>query len=138
MNLNNSIINWLLLCPAIENVFFAFSQSDIDGTSVVPISSDEWLTRYLDGTGEKLYTMSLIQYKDLSNTPNSSTNAETQHSIEGIMDWINEQNKIKNFPDFGSNRIEEITVLENVPELSEIDNNRAKYIFSVQIKYYKE
>lgn len=138
MNLNNNIIEWLLLCPAIRDVFFAFSRAEVDGTTIVPIASDEWLTHYLDGTGEKLYTMALIQYRELSDVPNSAENAEIQYDIEKIMNWIEEQNEKENFPDFGGDCIEEISVLENMPEISGIDSTRAKYIFSVQIKYYKE
>ena len=61
-------------------------------------------------------------------------------SVQDIVDWIAEQNELRNYPDFGEKcRIEDMTVLTDNPNLNGIDTNTspalAKYSMSIQIQY---
>ncbi len=138
-DINAKVMEWLTACPYINDIFFAFSRNDFDGTAIVPVASDEWLERYTDGTGTKLYTLSLIQYRELSDIPNSPLYLDTKYDIKKIIYWVEEQDLDANYPDIGAGRtVDEITVPQNLPDIAGVDGVQAKYMFSIQIKYFTE
>ena len=60
--------------------------------------------------------------------------------VQSIIDWIDEQNDLCNFPDFGEHCIiDGITALTDTPRLNGVDNSispaLAKYSVSIQITY---
>ena len=60
--------------------------------------------------------------------------------IQGIIDWITEQNDAQNYPDFGDKcSIEEMRVLTDNPNLDGIDTSTkpslARYSMSIRIDY---
>ena len=61
-------------------------------------------------------------------------------SVQSLIDWIEEQNNNRNFPNFGEDcLVEEIRTTTSNARLDQIDatqsNPLAKYSFTVQIDY---
>ena len=70
----------------------------------------------------------------------SNENVEDMLDVQGIIDWIEEQNDARNFPNFGTDFIiDSIRTGTENPNLNGIDTNSApalaKYSISVIINY---
>ena len=137
MNKNEAVFQWLQGCEQIKDLFFAFSKSENGDTVIAPISTDVWAdgSPFIDGSGEKIYELSIIRYESVSDLPNTTENAILIDELEKITDWIIEQAKNGVFPDFGSQ--DTITDLEVVstPDIAGSDEAGAKIMFSIRIQY---
>ena len=151
---NTAIIEYLLACPSIRDnpVFFNCIQAK-DGTKdIVTIANDKALNRpYVDGSVQKRFAFTIQDFRSM--TPNplafisgeppvlyNNENVENMLDVQGIIDWIDEQNDARNFPNFGDKCvIDEIRTVTDNPNLNGIDNNvtpaLGKYSVTVQIDY---
>lgn len=139
-------------CDAIKNnpLFFNFLNAKEDNKQFVTMANDKVLNRtFIDGSVLKRFTFVIIDYRSVayqaivkqSGYPNE--NLEEFLDIQGIIDWITEQNDLKpvpNYPKFGDGCIIDSmrTTTEN-PNLNGVDTSvqpvLAKYSISIQIDY---
>lgn len=136
MNLQNKskiVMDWLMQCPQIRDLFFGFTQAESGNRMFVPIPDERCIKEFLDESAVKSYELALIAYQTFSDVPNSDENTEIQFDLEKIMNWVEEQNEAENFPDLPN--VEEVKCLENMPNLSGVDEQCAKYMFTIQIIY---
>ena len=61
---HNAVWEWLMDCPMIRNMFFNFSQSDLEDTVLIP--SDSIVERYIDGSTLRHYDVELVRYMPVS------------------------------------------------------------------------
>ena len=149
---NQAIIDYMLTCPAIANnpVYFNAIQAKDNNKELMTLASDKNThTPYIDGSVSKRYTFTLIDFKSISYNPLvgvigtsavNNENVQDMLDVQGIMDWITEQNELRNFPNFGTDCvIDEIKTVTENPNLNGIQDNLtpalAKYSFSVQVDY---
>lgn len=146
---NKAIIEFLLQCEQIQDnpLFFNFLNAQDDNKQIVTMADDKVMdASFVDGSVLKRYTFTLIDYRTVSyqavvkqvGYPNE--NLEEFADIQEILDWINEQADMKNYPDFGEECfIEDMKTLTNKPNLNGVDSNvkpaLAKYSISIQIDY---
>lgn len=149
MDKNQAMIDYLITCPSIQNnpLFFNFITAKEDNKQFLTIANDKILDKqFVDGSVMKRYTMTLVDFKSViyqaivKQPGYSNENVEDMFNVQEIMDWVNEQNKLKNFPDFGNNcKVESIQTATDNPNLNGIDSNTspatAKYSFSIQVQY---
>ncbi len=106
---------------------------------------------YIDGSVLKRFAFTIQDFRSM--TPNplafiageppvlyNNENVENMLDVQGIIDWIDEQNDARNFPNFGDKCvIDEIRTVTDNPNLNGIDNNvtpaLGKYSVTVQIDY---
>ncbi|MDE6357906.1 MAG: hypothetical protein K2L15_04885 [Eubacteriales bacterium] len=119
-------------------LYFNSVQEENNHTSVNTIVSDTWATKYFRG-GIKNYDFAMVLMRPY-NTGTSDDNINEMFDIQKFMDWIDEQNKIKNFPIFEDGQVLSIQNLQNEPNLSGVNEagDLAKYMFQIRIEYYKE
>ena len=149
---NQAIIDYLLTCPAIANspVYFNAIQAKNNTKELITIATDKNThTPYIDGSVAKRYTFTIIDFKSISYNPIvhvigtsvvENENVRDMLDVQGIMDWITEQNEARNFPDIGNDcEIDEVRTASENPNLNGIQDNLtpalAKYSFSVQVDY---
>lgn len=149
MDKNQAVIDYLLTCPSIANnpVFFNAIQAEDNTKEIVTIANDRNAQRpYIDGTVEKQYTFTIMDFRSMSYLPivigtgYSNENVEDMLDVQGVIDWIEEQNDNRNFPNFGVNCIiDSIRTGSENPNLNGLDTNSspalAKYSISVIINY---
>lgn len=144
MNKAEKIMEWLYLCPHIQDLYFNFSQSSDGDTVLIPNTAytDEWADGmpFIDGSGDKICVFTIIRFERFSTEPNSTENAEVLLDVQRIAEWIDEQEEKKNYPVFPENCT--ITNMKVLPfengGLAGQDEENAKYMFSIQIEYYYE
>lgn len=146
---NQAIIDYLIQCPAIQNnpLFFNFIQAKNDNKQIVTVANDKLMDKtYIDGSVQKRYTFSIIDYKSIAydavvkQEGYTNENVDDILQVQQIIDWIDEQEALRNYPDFGSECvIDNIKALSSNPNLNGVDTNvspsLAKYSISIQINY---
>lgn len=149
MDKEKALIEYLLQCSQIQNnpLFFNFLKAKEDNKQFVTVANDKILNRsYVDGSVLKRYTFTIVDYRSVAyqavvkmeGFPNE--NLEEFIDVQGIIDWITEQNELENYPDFGKKCIiQEIRTTTDQPNLNGVDSNTtpalAKYSISIQIDY---
>lgn len=136
-NKHKIILEWLSTYPALEEyLFFNSTREEINNTSINTVVSDTWETRYLRDTGIKNYDFAVTMMKYYDDGTNEN-NIEEFFDVQKFMIWIDEQNKIKNFPIFEKGEVISIENLQNIPNLAGISEDEilAKYMFQIRIKY---
>lgn len=68
-------------------------------------------------------------------------NLQAMNLGQGFMDWIEEQNRKRDFPDFGDNcQVKKIENLQNMPNLATVDweNKVAQYQIPCRVLYFEK
>lgn len=146
---NQAIINFLLQCPTVaaNPVFFNFINGKDDDKQIVTQSTDKALNRaYIDGSVSKRFTFTLLDFRSVSYEPlpriagKTSENVEEMFDVQGIVDWIEEQADLRNYPNFGDTcQIDSMQTTSDTPSLNGVDTSvtpaLAKYSITIQIDY---
>ena len=147
---NKAIIEFLRQCPQLENnkMFFNFAEAGSDNKQIIIDASDKILnTPYINGDVLKRFTFTIIDYRSITYDPlmkafgvEENENVEELLDCQSILNWIDEQAKIGNLPNFGNDCIiEEMKALTNNPNLNGTQSlgslTLAKYSIAIQIEY---
>lgn len=111
----------------------------INSTGLIPVSSEDAIETYTDGSSRREYVFAIAQMY-VYDTGTSQTNIISMGDMQAFMDWIIAQNEAGNYPDFGEDCfVESIEPLQNMPNLAGTSENMvAKYMFQFRIVYYQE
>lgn len=148
---NKAVIDYLSQCNAITSndhgLFFNFMDAQDSSAQIMTMANDVSLNqKFIDGSALKNYLFTLLIFKSLS--PNALVtedgypheNVEDMSEVQAVIDWINEQNDLHNFPDFGNDCIVESieTTTEN-PTLeginTEVTPALGMYSLTIRIEY---
>ena len=146
---NQAVIDYLITCPAILNspLYFNFINAKNDTNQFLTSSSDMYTTRrYIDGSANKIYTFSIITFKSATDiaVPKAggyeNENVSDMATIQHLIDWIKQQEDLKNYPNFGEDcEIDEILTTTDNPRFDGVDNQvsppLAVYSVTIQIRY---
>ena len=149
MDKNQAVIDFLIQCPEIRdnNLFFNFGEAADDNKQIVTTANDTIINKgFIDGSILKRYTFTLVDYRTvtyqavvkLSGYVNE--NVSELFDIQAVMNWINEQADIGNYPNFGNNcSIESMRTTTNEPTLNGVDTSvnpsLAQYSMTIAIEY---
>lgn len=146
---NQAVINYIIQCPEIVNspLYFNFLNAN-DGTAQLLTQSNERYAskRYIDGSVLKIYSFTIVIAKStadiavvkLEGYPNE--NISDMADIQSLIDWIQEQEDLHNYPNFGEDcLVEEISTTSENPHFDGIDEQvsppLAIYSVTIEIKY---
>lgn len=116
---------------------FNFSPESPESISLITNYSDKIRKRFVTGDCEKEYGFSIIIVKPYS-SDQDDLNLEAMNFAQAFMDWLDEQNEGKNYPDCGENcTVEKIENLQNMPNLSGVncEEGLARYMIQAKIIY---
>lgn len=146
---NQAVIDYMLQCPQInENaLYFNFGEAKDNNKQIITQGNDKAMNKpYIDGSVLKRYTFTLFDFRSIAalavpkGFAYTSENVEEILDVQSIIDWIAEQEKLRNYPNFGEDCvIEEIKAITDNPNLNGIDTSvspaLARYSISIQIQY---
>ena len=146
---NQAVIDFLLQCPTISSnpFFFNFLNAKDDNKQFITQTNERIANKqFVDGSVMRRYTFTIVDFRSIAFQPiptvsgYSSENVDEMYDVQGIMDWINEQADLRNFPDFGSDYIiDNMTTTSDNPNLNGVDTQvtpaLAKYSMSIRIDY---
>lgn len=119
---------------------FNFSSDSPDSIGFLTDYSDKVIKRYVRVGAEKAYGFSILVTKEFS-TNADDLNLEAMNFAQGIMDWVDVQNRKKQFPDFGDRcAVKRIENLQNMPNLAEVDPEEgfARYMIQCRVIYFEK
>lgn len=146
---NKAVIDYILQCPQVTNspLFFNAIKAEDDNKQIVTVANDTNVNKpFIDGSVLKRYTFTVIAFKSVTynrlvtDGTHSNENVDEMVDVQGIIDWIDEQNDAMNYPDFGNScNVEEIGATTNIPRTNGIDTTLTpaliKYSVTIQINY---
>lgn len=119
---------------------YNFSPDSPDGISFLTEYADKVVKRYIRIGAEKAYGFAILVTKAYS-TNCDDLNLEAMNFVQGLMDWLDEQNRNKVFPDFGDKcTVKKIENLQNMPNLAEVNPEEgvARYMFQCRVVYFEK
>lgn len=146
---NKAVVDYLLSCEAIydSTLYFNFANLKEAVTQFITLASDKSVNEpYIDGSVKKRYSLTVQSILSITDNPvvkvagYDNENISDMSEIQTLIDWIAEQNKLRNYPDFGEDcEIEEIRTTTNNPRLDLINTQvtppLAQYSFTIEIDY---
>ena len=152
---NQAVIEFLALYPNIQDIplFFNFINAKDNNIQFLTEATDVSLNKtYIDGSVLRRYEFTLLITKsitdlamvkpDLTNEDAwlSNENIEDIADIQALMDWVNEQDDVRNYPNFGQDCVvEKIHTLTNTPTLEGVQTDvtpaLAMYTMTIGIDY---
>ena len=149
MDKTEAIIQYLLTCPRIANssLYFNFINATDEDEQFLTVANHKSLDKtYIEGSVLKRFTFTIIDYRSVAYQEMARYDITANESVEeyldvqALIDWINDQEDIHNYPDFGEYCIiEHIGTASQNPNLNGVDTQAnpalAKYSISIQIDY---
>lgn len=149
MDKEKAVIDFLLGCDQIRDnpLFFNFLNAKDNNKQFMTVANDKVVNQsFIDGSVMKRFTFTIIDYRTVAyqavvkqaGYPNE--NLEEYLDIQSMLDWVDQQVDIHNYPNFGTDCIvEDMRTLTDQPSLNGVDSNTspalAKYSISIQIDY---
>lgn len=116
---------------------FNFSPESEDSIALITNYSDKVKKKYVTGAVQKEYGFTLVIVKSYSSFQDD-LNLEAMNFAQAFMEWLEEQNEKKEYPDFGENcEIQKMENLQNMPNLAGVnqDGTMARYMIQAKIVY---
>ena len=117
---------------------FNFSSDSLNSIDFITEYSDKERKKYIRIGSEKEYAFSIIITKEYS-TSADDLNLEAMNFTQAFMDWIEKQNKIKNYPKFPDNcEVRKMETLQNMPNLAgtNVEAGLARYMIQCRLIYF--
>ena len=118
---------------------FNYSQEEPDAVAFVTNYSDKIRKKYIRAA-EKEYGFTIMITKPYSSNADD-LNLEAMNFAQEFMDWLEEQNKKKNYPEFPENcQIKKMENLQNMPNLAGInyEEGLARYMVQCRLIYFEK
>lgn len=118
---------------------FNFSGETTDSVAFVTDYSDQVKKRYIRCGAVKEYGFTIIVTKSYS-PYGDDVNLEAMTFAQSLMDWVEEKNRKKQYPEFPENcRVQKIEVMQNMPNLAGVNMEQltARYMFQCRVTYYE-
>ena len=139
-NKDQAMLDWISSNPQGIPVMFNFLSGDPDSYAFVPSAAEAVVKRYINGSARKRYDFAFQLMRPMSQTTDN-VNLESMYIMRQWQEWIDEQERTGNYPDFGpacsDYRLEN---LSNGPQLamSYTEDQMAKYQFMATLYYLEE
>ena len=141
------MIEFLRNCPVIDKnpLYFNFGNIEDNSYQVITDSNDTSLSQpYIDGSILKRYTFYIDCFKTIAYNKvikgYQDENLYDISEVQAILDWVNEQDRNKIYPDFGEDcLIDSMQSTTESPDLHSVEDTTtspiAVYRISIQIDY---
>lgn len=141
MNKAQAVMDLISTFPLVGNdAYFNFVDETNTGsnTSLLTDGYGHLVKKYVDGDKLKKFQCVIRQVKPLSRYSNTTENIEQMQAVQQFLDWINEQGRKGNFPDFGEKcEVQRMSTPDGVdyPMNTGIYEGTALYSFPFEITY---
>lgn len=121
---HQAVWDWLYQNRDISDLYFTQGEYDANGELVLnnqiiytpeTVGSDVWKRQFIRDKGIKEYSFTLSQYAPLISQSNTPANIVVLEAFEKLSEWVEQQNHVKNFPQFPENcRIQKLVAFPGV------------------------
>lgn len=120
-------------------VSFNFSDDKAGSISFITEYSSKISKKYVRAADKEYGFSVVITWHFSSDT--DDLNVDAMNFAQNFMDWIDDQNRIGNFPDFGIGcQVKKIENIQNMPNLAAVDwdNMVAQYVIPCRVLYFEK
>jgi hypothetical protein len=140
VNKYQAVMDFIKNCPIVgKDLYFNFTdETNNDGnTNLYTVPYGQVVRRYVDGALLMKMQFEIRQVKPLTTYSNTTANTEQMQLVQEFLDWINEQGKKGNYPDWGEVEIVSMATPDTVktPSLLGISADGSLYAFPFEIIY---
>lgn len=139
MSKNEAMVKYLRQYPGLRSFLHFNTITDRAGNVCVQtVYGEAWEKRQLRGHGIKRYDFAFVSMVP-QDPGTSGGNVEQMDRAQAFMDWIEEQNAKKNFPDFKGCQVLSIENLQNMPNPAGVNasGSAAKLMCQCRVRYYE-
>ena len=117
---------------ALDRLNFNFSPESPDTVAIITDYSDRIVRRFINDDVEMAYGFTVLITKTYSSEADD-LNLEAMNFAQGLIDWMDEQNRTQAFPDLGEDtEVESIEPLQNMPNLAGVNAEEGLARYQVQ------
>lgn len=140
VNKYQAVMDFINECPLVgRDLYFNFiDETNNDGnTTLATVPYGQVVRRYVDGVMLMKMQFEIRQVKPLAAYSNTTANTDRMQLVGEFLEWINEQGRNGNFPDWGDVEIVKMSTPDEVktPSLAGSGNEGALYAFPFEILY---
>ena len=146
---HQAVIDYLCQCEKIQNspLYFNLINAENDTIQIITTSQDTTYDKpFIDGSIPKKYTFNLVMFKSITDLAivtldnYSNENVDDLADVQTLIDWVQEQETVHNYPDFGADCVmESIETTTDEPRFDGVNTTLnpplAMYTISVVINY---
>lgn len=139
MNKYLAIVNWINeYTPLNEWTYFNVVIDEPNTMTVNSVSNGRSINEFIDDTNEVEFLFAISLQKSFDSGGTSDVNLDAIQEFENIAQWVETQNKLKNFPEFDE-VIEKVEVMQTAPTVTPDSTGKvAKYFGQFKITYMEE
>lgn len=143
MNKYEEVFMFIQSCPLVgPDLYFNFiNETDNESnTSLITVPYPTPARKYIDGNDLLRLQFEIRQTKPLSKESNTTANIEQIGYVQEFLDWINQQGKEENFPDFGEKcKVQFMGTPRGIttPSLAGVSDGIMLYAFPFEIHYFE-
>lgn len=136
MDKNKAVYEWIKQCPVFERLFFNFGTAKENTSTFIPIPADNTVKQDIFGNKTKHYDFAVSTFGTIDDiTFEGTENIAAMNLLQELTEWIKQQNRERNFPDFGDKCfIESISAVQNIPASLRMQSI-SKYMSQYRILY---
>jgi len=134
-----ALYEWAKTNPYLtDRLLFDFLEGNNGNCSISPIPDAASIKTYVDGSKIVGYTFAFNVIFAVSESMDGA-NIENMLTVRKWQHWINEQERLKNYPDFGDRaQVFKLENLGNMPSMAtRYENGIAKYQFFARLQYHE-
>lgn len=134
------LFDWVGTYPNIQKLFtFDFSKAKNNSQSFRLIAKDR-VKRDILGNEIIDYIFSIGEYRHYTNDPFTMQNIENVEALDDFIDWVNTQDKLRNYPQIPNATVEKIRADRTGSGVQSVDpiEGIALYSLTIVVTYTKE
>lgn len=135
MNKHDAIIKYFKEYPQLYSWLYFNAIVAAPGNVALLLDNVTILKEYIDGSKQCQYVFNINMCKEYDNGT-TEINKQAVDETLNFIEWIEENNKKKYFPDFNNCKIDDIEVLTDIPIMTvDQENRRANYLIQLRVNY---
>jgi hypothetical protein len=138
MTRHEALFEWIGSYPKIHDIYtFDFGKAKVD-SNLFKLISEETVKKDILGEETVQYKFGIGEYKfyDLEN-PFSNENRENVEAVDEFIEWVREQDKLRNYPVIENAEVIQIRAVRTGSGIDSVDPimRLAQYAFTVIVTY---
>lgn len=146
---NQAVIDYLCTCNTIKDspLYFNLINAEDNNIQIITTANDTTYDKpFIDGSKPKKYIFNLVIFKSITDLALVTTSGYSNENVEDLadaqklIDWVQEQEDLHNYPNFGEEcEMQSIEVTTDTPRFDGINTSMnpplAMYSMSITINY---
>lgn len=138
MTRHEAMFNWIGTYPKIADMFtFDFGEA-IAHSNQFKVLDEQVKRKDVVGNEYVTYKFSIGEYRKVTQDPFTTENIENLEAVDEFIEWVNQQNKVRNYPQIPNAVVEEVRADRTGIASFNPYMRLAQYTFVVTVSYIQK